>query len=332
MARNSIRKLITVFSDRCVVTLVLSVFGICVYGANTRPSYSGLPPDSFWRAKMAAVGTADVVVAGDSRVYRGVDPVALAGESSSGVVVNFGFSGTGFDKGYLNATRGMLSSTGARVIVLGVTPHSLTTAAVLKNTYNDYKQFYGVRLHPWQILVARILDRVPPITFANLRNMLFSRPPNNLSTGPRTHFSANGYAARLTVGQDSDQTRKTMRHYSTIFNANQVAEPIVLDLFRFCEDCRASGVIVVAFRPPTTDEMEAIENSESGFNKSMFAASFEEAGGVWLEVAPDGLETYDGDHLDGQSATLFSKRIGKALSEVVLERNFKSSGSVEAVH
>lgn len=303
--------MIALLTDRCLITIALAGVGLLAYGNSKDSAHTGLPHDSFWRAKMAMVGTADVVACGDSRVYRGVDPDGLSSSGEFDVVVNFGFSGVGFSADYLEATRGILSASGSKVIVLGITPHSLTPSAVARNGFNDYRPWYGKPLRAWQIRIAEYKETYAPIRFQTFRNALSSTVDK--PTRLKTHYFQNGFAARPASGFDERMNAKTLQHYRSIFESNKVSDSLVSGVFEFCRDCQSHGILVAGFRPPTTDEMEAIENSSSGFSEPEFVSAFEQAGGLWLDIQTDDLGTFDSSHLDAESAIVFSRRIGDAL-------------------
>jgi hypothetical protein len=270
---------------------------------------------------MASVGTADVVFGGDSRVFLGVDPEAVSHHSELGTVVNFGFSSTGYSNEYLGSLKGILMRRGHRVIVLGVTPHSLTQSAVKRNTFLDYQQYYGKPLENWEISLARLKERFAPITFASARNKLAGV---RVAKGSQvTRFCENGFAAKPRGNVARKTVESTLRRYKSIFNSNTVDESIIRNVLHFCRECRELEISVVAFRPCTSPEMVDIENRASGFDEVTFAAEFEAVGGVWLKLSDSGLVSYDASHLDEPSAQLLSIRIGKALRLLGFNQGFQ---------
>jgi hypothetical protein len=67
------------------------------------------------------------------------------------------------------------------------------------------------------------------------------------------------------------------------------------------------GIRVFVFRPPTTDAVVALEDRMTGFDEPALARRVEDAGGRWLRFGNDGYRTYDGSHLDRESARRFSR-------------------------
>ena len=65
-----------------------------------------------------------------------------------------------------------------------------------------------------------------------------------------------------------------------------------------------AGIEVVDFASRLT---EALEDSISGFNESDVRKRFEEVGGKWQELNNGDFESYDGSHLDYNSAEKLSK-------------------------
>lgn len=108
--------------DPTLWTLVAVAVAVALFGVfRTDVRFAGAPK-WYWIEKLRWGPQADVVVAGDSRVYRGVDPSQL---QAGGVGLNFGFSSGKFTKSYLDHAAALLDPDGARVLVLGVSIFSI---------------------------------------------------------------------------------------------------------------------------------------------------------------------------------------------------------------
>ena len=79
----------------------------------------------------------------------------------------------------------------------------------------------------------------------------------------------------------------------------------------------ATGVGVVAFVPPRTPAMQKLESETGGWSKHDIKDQLEAAGAHWIDLKWDGLSSYDGSHLDEESAEIVSKRLGVALGEIL---------------
>ncbi|MBL8013012.1 MAG: hypothetical protein JNN05_04115, partial [Candidatus Omnitrophica bacterium] len=64
------------------------------------------------------------------------------------------------------------------------------------------------------------------------------------------------------------------------------------------------------FRPPASRQMEELENSQSGYNETAIVLAINAAGGSWIDIEDRyGYKTYDGSHLNSQSAKRLSEYI-----------------------
>jgi len=70
--------------------------------------------------------------------------------------------------------------------------------------------------------------------------------------------------------------------------------------------CRAEGVRVYGFRPPTFQGMIDLENAAGGYDEAKIRQIFIQAGGLWLDVDQRKYPTYDGSHLRYDGARAFS--------------------------
>jgi hypothetical protein len=76
------------------------------------------------------------------------------------------------------------------------------------------------------------------------------------------------------------------------------------------------GIMVLAFRPPVSEKMLELENELSGFDQRLFIEKFEECGGTWLNIKQSDYETYDGSHLNRDSAVKLSFEIARNIRNI----------------
>lgn len=110
-------------------------------------------------------------------------------------------------------------------------------------------------------------------------------------------------------------TTIAMPLYEHRFQRHQVDPELVAALLERVRSWTASGVRVFAFRVPASREMEALEDSRSGFREAAFAQELEAAGGTWLTLpGRESMHTHDGSHLDAASARRLGTELGQAIS------------------
>jgi hypothetical protein len=280
---------------------------------------AGLVPLSqhFWLAKTHTEKKFDVIVIGDSRVYRGVSPTAMSSILKGCSVFNFGFSNSGLSRTLLQAGEEKLDPTGLKIIVLGVSPLTLTGPAALNKHYTEYKNIS--RFHHHFGPLDKLFDpKLTMLAFANL----FSHLDKTRGYFQIPH--SDGWVESSRIPEKPDRALKS---YKRMLTKYKVSREIETELFQITAEQKRNGITVFAFRPPSSQKMEELENKISGFNEKRFKKEFSQAGGIWIDIE-DRFEfiSYDGSHLRGDSAKLFSRY----LAEVILEYT-KKNGNISAL-
>jgi hypothetical protein len=287
---------------------VVSVLLCVAFATRREHNHTGLSSDRFWSTKLGWSKNTDIVACGDSRVLNAVSPSVI--ESVLPVVNarNFGFSAAGYSAEYLEAAGRVVDPMSEQpTIILGITPHSLTPGACLRNTFIEEKNKPSARLAHGDS-IDRTLFYFRPMDTKQFRRLFrVSRRSKQL-----TELNPDGWRA---VQTDHIDRENVIEHYrSQLFENNTVKWAIVDALCQAVYDWTSEGVRVFAFRPPTCTEMETVENERSGFNEDKFVRQFEQGGGIWLDLKSSDLTCYDGSHINRQSAEKLSRRLAEAIS------------------
>ncbi len=296
-------------SERAVVALLLAGGMVFVLAATRRSTLSGMPlklqsiQKAHWRH------CADVVLAGDSRVGCGVSPGEMGRFLKGQRIYNYFFTGNGYSREYLEAIEQVLDpESEQRMIILGISPQSLTPLMTKKRDFHEDRKnyaFQSVTLARW---FRRLLCHMAPIT----RNEIFGGRWANKGTPPKyVEVFADGWMAAYSESADYSGYLQDARY--NIFNNNYVSAEIVANVLNTVSSWRQEGIRVYAFRPPTVEEMVALENELSGFEEEEFKAAFEKAGGIWLDVDPFGYPSHDGCHLRRDGAVVFSRDLSRMI-------------------
>jgi len=302
--------LFTSSSERSTWSLALAALLVlavaCLNNASPDPKYDeSQNAKAFWQHKVfgLADGSYDIILSGDSRIYRGLDPEQFDTTIKGTKTFNFGFSGGGHNPLIFSEIDRILNDDPARThaVVLGITPYSLTPKAQLNAEYLDYK----AKGPPASL--QGIYDWFRPLSFSHLKKLAAgntAKPSNEVYK-----YDENGW-----VRSDWTKRDKTaeLANYKANFDGNRVDQAVIEGIIRKTAEWAAQGIIVVAFRPPTTPAMLALENSASGFNETAFKAAFKAAGGLWVEAGQN-YETYDGSHLTPESSEQLSKIVASAI-------------------
>jgi hypothetical protein len=225
-------------------------------------------------------------------------------------ILNFGFDNAGFSREYLAALEGVLDSTsGRRIIVLGITPHSLTQGTggrfvARKSRLNKRPAFLrragGLKTAWFANLTAAV-----PLNQA----FLFLTGSHRLPRHEGVYHQDGWLAARLTPEQPNQGFEVARRWYVNNRVDPALAEGVISQTRRWTNQ----GIRVYGFRPPTVPEMVRLEDELGGFNEADFVREFTEAGGRWLRMDQTSYHTYDSSHLDRDAAADFSDDLARAI-------------------
>jgi len=269
---------------------------------------SGVYPKEFWVRKMLAKHGYDVVLAGDSRVYRGLSPEAMQSILKNSRVFNFAFDGNGYSREYLQATEEVIDEASAhKIVVLGITPKSLTPNSAEKNGFTslEKKGRFGMIV---DLYLTRHLDFFRPYTPFYYLYLIRGHAMRRYIQ----EFHKDGWIASRKVPEDPEEQ---LRRYEGVFANNKVSDQLVAQILDFVEKWRQQGIRVFGFRPPTPEAMLEYERKESGFDEAEFRQIFQEAGGVWLDFEASGYHSYDGSHLREDAA----RKLSVDLATIILQ-------------
>ncbi len=271
----------------------------------------GESPARFWADKARVTARLDVVLAGDSRVFRGLAPEEMHSALAGARIGNLAFSGACLCGDYLPYLEGALArgDGGAeKTIVLGVTPHALTSHAALDNGFlAERRRTTRERLE--STYLGPLEEALRPIDVGDLP--LAVAP--NARNGARyfQDFREGGWvASRL----DPEKPNGALVEYERVLRDTKVEAAIVGELVTAVARWRERNIRVVAFRPPTTSEMRDLEDRLAAYDEAAFVKRFHEAGGEYWEITADGYHTYDGSHLDTGSARALSRDVAARLA------------------
>lgn len=295
------------------ISLTVCTAAVLIAGIATFRPYpiamSGMDSDRlFWSNKKQWAPEFSLIVAGDSRVYRGVAPAAMSPYLPRAKIGNFGFSAAALTSEYLRAAAAKLNASArVRILAIGISPYSLTTAAAKDNGFIHAEILPQTELHlRWALreYLAVFSPLMPPLGSRLFRGSL-----------PKDYVEWNvGYEDGWVASDAAPhRTDAALAYYRTLFHDNPVSSVMIDELCIIVHDFVTDGIHVYGFRVPTTKSMEALESELGHFDSSRFERQFTSAGGVWLNNSSNQLQTYDGSHLIPESAEIFSRGLAKTL-------------------
>ena len=299
-----------VLKERALIALVTMATLSITWGLARNNDVTGVNPYKFWVEKTQWQNIANVVIAGDSRTYRGVSPAILESYLSDLKALNYGFASAGYSEDYLNAIENVLSDTDKqKIIILCITPHSLTSSAASDNEFIEYYQKSDK---------DKFLLKTFGSFYGFFKPMTFERGQvtNLLNSGlKKTHYyedyKINGWVAS---SKKPENPNEALEIYSRVFKkSGAVSTEIINGLIKRVEKWHEVGISVYGLRLPTSSEMVYLENKLTHFNEKNFIDKFENAGGIWLTLTQNKYHSYDGSHLRVDAAIQLSEDIARCI-------------------
>ena len=222
-------------------------------------------------------------------------------------MTNFGFRGAPLNEEYLDAALGRLKKSGQRMLLVGITPNAFTPDADRSSGYTSHAATAATHKFDGPEWWYKIQNQLRPTSLAEISRIVRGKADSLLET-----YHSDGWVACRSANPDETYA---LPFYQVRFDKNKVSEELISESLEVLSGCQQDGIILFGFQPPVYREMAEIENLKSGFAYSDYIKRFEKCGGVWLAPHDEKIKTYDGSHLDADSAILFSKRLAELVSK-----------------
>jgi len=308
-------------ADRTVKTFVLALMLIAAMGLLRPDKPEGVPGKRFWAMKISWKDYADIVVTGDSRVLGGISPARMEKTLSGRRIVNYGFVNNLYDPEYLDAIDQVLRARSEfKTVILGITPHSLTDDPDILGQFSELKRLSKRDLF-MDIHFAGLMDFFDYMSF---RDALLGLFPGLAKSHTRREFFADGW---LAYSKHPPGEKRELKKYRRMYEKCRVSPAVVDNVMNDVTRWTASGIRVYGVLIPTCREMVALENALSGFNRADFADAFRAAGGVWIDMDQAAYDSFDGSHLQRQSALEFSDDLASRILKI--EQQSETACSVD---
>ncbi len=253
----------------------------------------------------------NIMLVGDSRIYRGLSPAIIEDKLPGNDVLNFGYSSLGFNSYIFDRIEEKIDSTGDRpvILVLGLTPHTFTPNGA--NNWHHYQEFTRPKKEVYQIRYINplfsVFDPIKPDQFIGPKS-------GQRKSGSFAFYNYRGWVASDVIPSD---TSAAIASYKKVFNNNRVDPSLEKTFLRKVKSWTNRGWFVIGFRVPTTIEMVKLENDSSGYKEPALVSDFEWAGGIYLHFRNKDYQTYDGSHLRYTSAEKLSADLADSLKRYV---------------
>lgn len=254
----------------------------------------------------------DLIVIGDSRTLRGVSPSAMAEPLPQLRIFNFAYNAGGLNREmYADAEERLNPDGRVRAVLIGVTPLALYDA---KSRNTQYREFLDKPADDIYIKLRfpAVVDFLQPRRPSDIVSAFLDIEPH---TYYEQEFHVDGW---IGSNRRPPAPREAFVLYRSELAGRSMSKELIADLVEQTREWTSRGIRVFACRPPTSLEMEALEDSLTGFDERGLAESIQAAGGIWLPVAKDKYETYDGSHLRREEAQEFSRDLAALLAPHLL--------------
>lgn len=293
--------------SRILLTAAAFVGATLIYGFVAR-KIDKAPRDEawFWVNKLSWHQDKDIVFVGDSRVNRGVSPLEIKESFPEARIANFAFSGQGYTEDYLKFIPSLIDPKSKyKLIVIGLTPRSLTGAA---QTGGDFGNYHSKK--PNELWTLDKLSK--PNYFLTPENpvMLVGRAVSKSAPVYHQWHTPEGWQPGTREPLDPNSS---VGEYKELFKKSKVDPKNTERLLKYVSEWVKSGYQVAVFRPPISSTVRQVEDDMSGFDESDLRSKMEQVGAVWLDSPPSGYITFDGNHLDRPAAEKFSKLLGQII-------------------
>jgi len=280
------------------------------------PQFATSPP-WYWEMKLAWGTDADLVIVGDSRVYRGLNPKKFEDNGVASHAINFGFSSGSLSSEYLfDAASKLNPNSHKKYLVVGVTHWALTPQARKSNGYLDAQFNKSERLTPisWVIALDSILTRLKPVqidAIIGIANQSEAVSRVSESDYIQTFFM-NGYVSSNYVHPNSGLGVKvTQRNFE---NANNVKQSLIDEArgaLQTIQDRYGVEVILVPMRSQI--ETDSLTEELCNFSFMELCKQICPSRGKIFEFRPEANDSYDGVHLNWMAADKLSDALARDL-------------------
>ena len=256
--------------------------------------------EAFWITKTHSKTKYDIVVCGDSRIYRGISPDDLVSATNTTLkAINLGYSSGGYSSSYLDFAVSKLNPLSKnKILVLGITPHSLTKEAFANKHLQSFQKLSTLSIYKGKY-------------FSSLTKYLNPRKLVSLVDDESGKLHTKNYASGwMASWYNNTDSLEAIASYKKTFSKYQVEQEEVDSLLSNIEKLQDKGITIIAFRPPTTTVMDSLENAISGFNEAYLSNKLDSLGILYITFNSAKYLSYDGSHLHKKSAIKLSKDIG----------------------
>ncbi|MDP2175895.1 MAG: hypothetical protein Q8K70_08305 [Bacteroidota bacterium] len=288
--------------------IVLVVFGV-FFWIQLMPKLSSnkMIKEIFWTSKLINNPVYDVLILGDSRVYRGLNPSVIETQLDNQYqCFNYGFSSVGLDSFYLNNAIKKLNPNGKKTLLIGVSVNSFYPQALknehLRELSSESPKNMWVKKH-----IYPYLTDFSAYSFSDFLGF---------KTGKQYFETFNINSGFVWSCNFPIDTNSAVYTYQNYFKAHQIDTFAVKNFVQQLQILKNQQFKIVLMRIPASYSMFQIEDKASGFLINQLKQQAQNLGIHWIESTPSSF-TYDGSHLIDKATNKLSQDVGIQLKTIL---------------
>jgi len=284
--------------------VLVFILGLClmIWGAPHQAS-NKMMSEAFWANKLVDAPVYDIVVVGDSRVYRGINPQIIEQQFKSKVrCFNFGFSSAGLDTVLLNEASKKLKNSGMKTLLIGVSVNSFYPHALKNQHFKEWQHKPKKELWIKRHLYPH-LSQLSPYALSDLYHLGSDNQYYEFFK-PQSGFV---YSCKFPI-----DTNAAIQPYRQYFERTQCSDLAVNLFMNKLAKMKLQGYNLVLFRVPASYTMWNMEDEFTVDLINSIKLQAKQMGILWIQTTPS-IHTYDGSHLIDKTTNQFSQYVAKEL-------------------
>lgn len=274
--------------------------------------FSNNKKKQFWIKKTYELYAYNIVILGDSRVYRGVNPSAFEKIMPNYKTVNFAYSSAGLSRFLLHRATSKFKGK-KNILLIGLTPFSLCA----ESTKNEQLQI---------IMSGKKEEIIEALYFKNFINYFEAFDPqfiiNARYTSEKRSKEDSTYYHEIYHDNGWIESwikycnfSATLASYSSGFERTRFDSVEVYRSINLISNLIKRGVKVFAFRPPVYSQLLQLEEEKLGKEYLKVKTELIKNKVVWLDLPEVTNGTYDGSHLKSGAAKIYSNKLALLLKK-----------------
>jgi hypothetical protein len=266
----------------------------------------------------------NLIIAGDSRIYRGVS-AKIAGEILGMKAINLGYSSGGYGKEMFDLIDKLIDlSSDKKILILGITPLTITDLG----SDNGH--------------IKRVLDTKKETILEyeylfSIKNFFAPTSPNRIRKNIKEKYY-NKYHQEMYIEEgwiaswyNTPFPYLALKEYKKTFSETHISEIVIQNLYLKIKEWRNKGIEVYGFFVPSSVNMVELEKNLGKFKADEFFKGFIDSGGKWIDIEAS-YSSYDGSHLDKESAIRISKEIAQKVKQQNIIAEYQPGMKINSIY